>query len=90
MGVCIVGAHHWQRIRRFPQEKQVVRARRMLLAALSFVAWQGVFAESPLKPEGVATNSWPSEIALIQPVEFPTAAGSGQTGTVKVPQGAVM
>ena len=62
----------------------------MLLAALSFVAWQGVFAESPLKPEGVATNSWPSEIALIQPVEFPTATGSGQTGTVMVPQGAVM
>jgi len=62
----------------------------MLMAALSVVAWHEAFAESPLKPEVAATNPWPPEIALIQPVEFPAVAGDGQAGTVQAPQGTVM
>ena len=75
--------------RRVLQAAQIIIAVRVLLAALSMAAWHGAFAESP-RPEGTATNHWPSEIVLTQPVEFSTVAGSSRTGAVQALPGGEM
>ena len=87
---CKADAHHWQMTWRVPLATHSVIAGWVLLAALSMAAWHEAFAESPPGPEGTATNHWPSEIVLTQPVEFPTAAGGGRTGAVQALPGGEM
>ena len=80
------GAHHWQMTRRTLLAKQLVVAGRMLWMALWMIAWHEATAESLPKPTGTNTNQVPSEVVLIQPIEFSAAPAKGQTNAAQAQQ----